>query len=99
MRKRATRYQKKTHKYGIELPKTVKEAYALDDANGNTFWTDAIAKELKNVKIAFDILDQIPADYQFVRCHMVFNIKIKDFRRKARLVAGGHMTNVPKCMT
>ena len=29
---------------------------------------------------------------------MVFEIKIKDFRRKARLVAGGHMTDAPKCM-
>ena len=46
-----------THKYGIELPKTVREAYALDDANSTTFWTDTIAKELRNVKIAFDILD------------------------------------------
>ena len=50
----------------------------------------------------FDILDEndrIPVDYQFVRCHMVFDIKIEDFRRKARLVAGGHMTDAPKCMT
>ena len=80
----------------------MRDAYALDDANGNTLWTDAIAKELRNVKIAFDILDdndRIPADYQFVRCHMVFDIKIEDFRRKARLVAGGHMTDAPKCMT
>ena len=47
----------------------MKEAYAIDEANGNTFWTDAIAKELRNVKIAFDILDdndRIPVDYQFV---------------------------------
>jgi len=35
----------------------VKEAYELDKINGNNFWRDAIAKEMKNVKIAFDILE------------------------------------------
>ena len=30
---------------------------------------------------------------------MIFDIKIEDFRRKARLVAGGHMTETPKCQT
>ena len=29
-----------------------------------------------------------------MQCNMVFNIKIEDFRRKAWLVAGGHMTKV-----
>ena len=102
VRKRATRYLKKTSKFGIELPKTMKEACELDERNGNRYWQDAIAKELKNVKIAFDILDdndRIPNDYQFVKCHMIFDVKIEDFRRKARLVAGGHMTDTPKCMT
>ena len=31
-----------THKYGFELPRTVQEAYALDENNGNTFWRDAL---------------------------------------------------------
>ena len=30
---------------------------------------------------------------------MIFDVKMKDFRRKARMVAGGHMTETPKCMT
>ena len=30
---------------------------------------------------------------------MVFDIKIEDFRLKARLVAGGYMTNVPATIT
>ncbi len=33
--KRTTRYLKRTHKFGIELPKTVKEALDLDRKNGN----------------------------------------------------------------
>ena len=28
-------YHKRTHKFGIELPKSVKDAYALDKKNGN----------------------------------------------------------------
>jgi hypothetical protein len=41
------RYLKQTHKFGIEVPKTVKEALDLDHKNGNTLWADAIAKEMK----------------------------------------------------
>ena len=36
IRKWQTRYLKRSHKFGIELPKTVEEAYALDAKNGNT---------------------------------------------------------------
>ena len=100
--KRQTRYLKRTTKFGIELPKTVAEALALDKKNGNTKWADAIAKEMKNVKLAFDILPDgefAPRDHTFVKTHMVFDIKMEDFRRKARLVAGGHMTEAPKCIT
>ncbi len=45
------RYLKWTHKYGIEVPKTMKQAYDLDRINGNTLWTEAIAKEMKNVRV------------------------------------------------
>jgi hypothetical protein len=33
----------------MEVPKTVKEALALDRKNDNTLWADAIAKEMKKV--------------------------------------------------
>eukprot|EP00804_Cyclotella_cryptica_P019581 CCRYP_014330-RA/>CCRYP_014330-RA protein AED:0.31 eAED:0.31 QI:0/0/0/1/0/0/3/0/417 len=92
----------RTHKYGIELPKTVEEAYAIDRATGTTFWHDAIEKEMKNVRVAFDVLaDGVapPADHQFIRCHMIFDVKMEDFRRKARLVAGGHVTKAPATLT
>ena len=102
VKKRQTRYLKKTMKFGIEVPKDVTEAYKLDEKNGNTFWADAIAKEMKDVRVAFDILpdgEQVPKGYQHIRCHMIFDVKMEDFRRKARLVAGGHTTEVPKVMT
>jgi hypothetical protein len=56
VRKRNTRYLKWTHKFGIELPKTVKEAFELDRKNGNTLWANTVAKEMKDVRVAFSIL-------------------------------------------
>ena len=35
-----------------------------------------------------------------MRCHMIFDVKFgENFRRKARLVAGGHMTDTPNTLT
>ena len=48
-----SKYWSTTHKFGIEMPKSVEHALELDKQNGNTFWYDAIQKEMKNVKIAF----------------------------------------------
>lgn len=48
-----TRYQKRTHKYGIRLPKSVEEAYALDQEAGTDHWHKAIMKEMKNNVVAF----------------------------------------------
>ena len=70
----------------------MEEAIAIDKKNDNTFWTDAIANEIKNVRIAFKKLEgdeKVPVGYQFIKTHMIFDIKMEDFRRKARLVARG----------
>lgn len=98
IKKVKTKYWLKTHKFGIELPKTVKEALEIDRRTNTTFWRDAIAKEMQNVNVAFDILDSkkdIPVGYKEIKCHIIFDIKM-DLTRKARLVAGGHMTEPPK---
>jgi hypothetical protein len=50
-------------------------------------------KEMENVRIALQILngeEAVPPTYQDIRCHMIFDAKMEDFRRKARFVAGGH---------
>jgi hypothetical protein len=68
---------KQTHKFGIEPPKTIREALELDKKNGNTFWADAIAKEMKDVCVAFKILldrHSVPIGYQKIPCHMIFDI-------------------------
>jgi hypothetical protein len=59
-------------------------------------------KEMKNVRIAFKILNgekSVPPTYQEIRCHMIFDVKIKDFHRKSRFVTGGHTTDTPPAMT
>jgi hypothetical protein len=93
---------KQTHKFGIEIPRTVKEALELDRQNGNTFWADAIAKEMTEVQKAFEILPDgktAPVGYQKIPCHMIFDVKMEDFKRKARLVTGGHKTKAPATIT
>ena len=55
VKKRNTRYLKRNEKFGIYLPKNIKEALQLDKENGNNLWADAIAKEMKNVKVSFKI--------------------------------------------
>jgi hypothetical protein len=85
VRKHNPRYLKQTHKLGIELPKTINEALALDRKNGNTFWADAIAKEMKDICVAFKILldgQSAPIGYQKIPCHMIFDIKMEDFDAK-----------------
>jgi hypothetical protein len=100
--KQTTRYLKRTHKFGIKVPKTVKEASELDCKNGNTFWANAIAKEMKEVCIAFNIIPDghvATIGYQHIPCHMIFDVKMEDFWQKARLVAGGYKTKAPATIT
>ena len=56
VRKWQTRYLKRSHKFGIELPKTVEKALILDTMYGNTLWADATSKEMENVRVAFKVL-------------------------------------------
>ena len=91
--KRVThRLTKKNLKFGVTIPSSVEEALELDRQNGNTLWKDAIDLELKNVIVAFQLLedgDKIPAGSKEIPYHFVFDVKF-NLTRKARLVAGGH---------
>ena len=33
--------------------------------------------------------------YKFIRCHMIFDVRMEDLCCKSRLVAGGYMTDTP----
>jgi hypothetical protein len=97
-----SRYHKRTHKFGIEVPKTWDDCVRLDNENGNTLWQDAVRKEMSKVRIAFHVLDDDdspPPTFQEIRCHLVFDVKMENFQRKARLVAGGHTTETPASIT
>ena len=92
------RLVKKSLKFGVEVPNTVQEAYALDKANGNDLWDKAIKKELKNVLVAFQLLedgDIPPVGSKLIPYHIIFDIKF-NLTRKARCVAGGHHNKDPK---
>ena len=81
-----SRYHKCTHIFGIEIPKYAKDAKIICDTNGNNYWQDDIAKEIKTVRIAFKILhgsENIPPTHQHISCCLIFDGNIDDFRRKA----------------
>jgi hypothetical protein len=95
------RYHKRTHKFGVEVPKRWDDCVRLDKENENTLWQDAVRKEMKNVRTAFQILndaDVIPPTYQEIICHMIFDVKMEEFRCKACFATGGHTTDTPHAM-
>ena len=99
-----SKYWQRTHKYGIRIPKSVKEALKIDRENNNTLWWDAIMLKMKNVRPAFEVYEgdvkDLPVGYQRIDCHIIFDVKLgENFRRKARLVAGGHTTSTPTSLT
>ena len=64
----------------------MEEAHRIDSENGNSYWRDAIAKEMKNVGVAFELLgegERAPQGWNKVTGHLVFDIKM-DFTKKAR---------------
>lgn len=98
-----SRYWDRTHKYGIRIPKSVSKAIQLDKENEDTQWQKAHKLEMSNVQITFQMYNENPKDlegYQEVKCHMIFDVKLgENFRRKARYIAGGHLTETPAAVT
>ena len=75
-----------SHKYGVEVPTSIKHAYIIDRANKNNLWRDAIAKEMCNLKVAFDILPEgqtPPLGYPKASNHLMFDVCMA-LERKAR---------------
>jgi hypothetical protein len=86
-----------THKYGIEIPTSVENAMEIDRSNNNTFWKNALAKEMTEVGVAFEVLEEdmkAPIGWSKVTGHLVWDVKM-DFTRKARWVLDGHRTPNP----
>ena len=87
------------YKFGVQVPQSHEQAMALDKANGNRLWRDAEETELRQVN-EYEVFTDLgrhgkpPPGYKKIRVHMVYDVK-HDLRRKARLVADGHLTKVP----
>ena len=87
-------YLTRTHKFGIIIPRSVDEKIKLDHLNKDTLWWSCICQEMKKVRITFKIFEgnktDIPLGFQYVDCHVIFDIKIGEkIRRKEGMVAGG----------
>jgi len=90
---------KPIYMYGFEVPRNHEQAMAIDCRNGNTKFADAENAEIFMIDefSTFEDLgfDGNPgSDYKKIRVHVVYAVK-HDGRHKARLVAGGHLTETP----
>ncbi len=57
---------------------------------------------MKDVSVTFKILPDgqyVPISYHKIPCYMILDIKVEDFWRKARLVAGGYWAEAPAAIT
>ena len=85
------------YKFGQKVPRTLKEAYEIDKETNSNGWAEAIKKEINSLKDDFKCFKIYPKNtpppkgYQFVKLLWAFDVKF-DGRKRARLVAGGHMT-------
>ena len=87
--------------YGFEVPRDYKHAKQLDERNKNNRWQEAVDLELFQIDEykTFEDLghkDKVaaPEGYKKIRVHLIFTVKASG-KFKARLVADGHLTEVP----
>ena len=83
-------------KYGVKVPRTHKEAMTFDEEGKNCIWYDAEQLELRQIYEYKTFADlgknvSVPFGHTKIRVHLVYDVK-QDGRRKARLVADGHLT-------
>ncbi|CAJ1931365.1 unnamed protein product [Cylindrotheca closterium] len=74
-----SKYWERTHKYGIRIPKSIKEAIKIYKANGDTLWQDSIQMEMKNNQVAFEEFDgdvEKLMGYKKITGHLVFDVKL-----------------------
>jgi hypothetical protein len=84
-------------KFGYLVPRTHWQAMDIDKKKGNDFWKEAEATEMRQLLQYNTFIDKgincIPTSgYKKIRCHMVYDVR-HDGWHKARLVAGGHLTD------
>ena len=75
----SARTKRVTHKYGVEIPFTIEEAYVLDKKNGDTQWHDAVNKKMGNLIVDFDSMEDnkpMPVKYTLASGHLVFDVRM-----------------------
>ena len=89
------------HQHGFQIPHNYAEALELDKQNGNDKWQKAVEAEMAGLDECNVFRDlghkdkaNVPNGYKRIRIHLVFACK-HDGRHKARMVADGHLTDVP----
>ena len=103
-------YPISTQKFGIQVPKTVGEAYKTDQQMGTTFCMKAIEKEMDNVCVTLEVFKGVKPDqtregklklgFKYVLTHMIFYIKMDGkFTCKSILGSGGHKTALLSSIT
>lgn len=83
------------------MPRDWNEAVRLDEENGNQRWHKACNAEMNQLDEHPTFIDKgkfnkqrIPKGCEKITAHLIFDVK-HDGRHKARMVAGGHLTNAP----
>ena len=87
------------YQFGYRVPRTPEEAIEIDKENGDTKWQDAMTLEVNSLQEYQTFVsmgkDKFPSK-EFKRIKVLFVFAVKhDGRHKARLCAGGHLTDVP----
>jgi len=87
------------YKYGYEVPCNYNHAVELDKCNDNTKWQESTALEMTQLHEFKTFNDlgkgaKAPEGYRKIRVHLVFDVKHNGWH-KSRLVANGHLTEVP----
>ena len=90
---------KPVYMYGILVPRNYNQALEIDHSNGNRLWQEATDLELAQIDDYKASIDKGKGhkpgpEYKKITVHLVFAAKHCG-RRKARLVAGGHLTDTP----
>ena len=86
---------------GVKVPKNQEQAVQFDEENGNILWQDAEKEEIDQMFEHNVLLDNCghcsttrePPGHKKIKLHIVYACKQHDWRRKARIITGGHLTD------
>ena len=93
---------KRKQKFGIRIPNTTNEALETDRKIWDVLWKYSIIKYISVVRKAFKVLqenDNLPPRYQKLPGNIIFDLRMENFTRKSRYLAGQQKTGVPTAMT